>query len=226
MSIFFHYYRRFSSKLFVRAGKGFTLVELLVVSAIILLMTAFIFFQQSKFNSSTLLRSLTYSVALSVRQAQVYGTSVRESSVGSGVFSKGYGVYVPAVGTTANLYYIFADIDGDGAYDATEELPVFRLGAGYYLGSICFVVGSSGSCAATPTPNSLTVFFRRPNPDACLSNNADGACAVGATALYTKTFITIANTKNADTRSIKISDNGQISVCTPNLTGDALISGC
>src|SRR3989338_1435579 len=88
------------------AGRnGFTLVELIVVSAIILLITGFVMFQQAKFNSATLMRSLTYSVALSMRQAQVYGTSVREFS---GAFAPGYGVYIPASGGSANTYYLFS----------------------------------------------------------------------------------------------------------------------
>ena len=87
----FKHFRRFFSK----RASGFTLVELIVVSAIILVISLFILFQQAKFNSSTLLRSLTYSVALSVRQAQVYGTSVRGfSSGGTVAFGSGYGVYL------------------------------------------------------------------------------------------------------------------------------------
>src|SRR3989338_9825786 len=101
MLISFQHFRRS----FTKKPKGFTLVELIVVSAIILLITGFVMFQQSKFNSATLMRSLTYSVALSMRQAQVYGTSVREFS---GAFAPGYGVYIPASGGSANTYYLFS----------------------------------------------------------------------------------------------------------------------
>src|SRR3990167_11377146 len=90
MLISFQHFRRFFFKrLALRSlarSRGFTLVELIVVSAIILLITGFVMFQQAKFNSATLMRSLTYSVALSMRQAQVYGTSVREFS---GAFAPG-----------------------------------------------------------------------------------------------------------------------------------------
>lgn len=174
-------------------------------------------FQQAKFNSATLMRSLTYSVALSVRQAQVYGTSVKEFS---GTFAPGYGVHIPASGGSANIYYLFADIApatvGDGAYtNSTEALPVFTLGKGYIIGSLCAVANGASACTSV---SSLTLFFRRPNPDACISTNlAPAACAPGATAVYSSAYITLLSTGNNDTRSIKISGTGQIAVCAPNL---------
>lgn len=192
-----------------------------MVSAIVLLFTALVFFRQARFNSTTILRSLTYSVALSVRQAQVYGTSVRESAAGSNIFAQGYGVYVPAVGSAADTYYIFADIDGDGAYDAGEGLPIYRLGSGYSLQSACTVAVGASTCTSA---SSLTVYFRRPNPDACFASNASpSACAAGASAVFSRIYITLSNTVNGDTRSIKVTDTGQISVCQPNL---ASVTSC
>ncbi len=213
MLISFKHFRRFFSK----NPKGFTLVELIVVSTIILLISVFIFFQQSKFNSSTLLRSLSYSVALSVRQAQVYGTSVRESSPGSGIFAQGYGVYVPSAGTpTDNTYYIFSDNNANGAYDSGEELPVYKLGTGYQITSVCVVAVGTNTCNAV---TSLTVYFRRPNPDACIASAvAPGACALGTPEVYSRAYITVGNAGNPDTRSVKISDTGQIAVCAANLS--------
>lgn len=214
MWTYFKFLRRFCTNL-QRPSRGFTLVELLVVSAIVLLFTALVFFRQARFNSSTILRSLTYSMALSVRQAQVYGTSVRESAAGSNIFAQGYGVYIPSVGSAANTYYIFADIDGDGAYDAGEGLPIYRLGSGYVLQSVCGV-GVGGSTCTSLT--SLTAYFRRPNPDGCFASNAaPGACALGASAVYSRAYITLANTASGDTRSIKVTNTGQISVCQPNI---------
>jgi prepilin-type N-terminal cleavage/methylation domain-containing protein len=218
-----HSRRSFSKKALHTAG--FTLIELLVVASIMLLMTAYIFFQQSKFNSTTLLRSLSYSIALSVRQAQVYGISVRgttvaETSCAAGTytagvcFAKGFGVYVPAAGDTADTYYIFADLDGDGAYDNGEQLPVFKLGKGFRISGLCAVGGGTTCTNLT----SLTAYFRRPNPDACISNNQDGGCAIGAPPLYSRAYITVSNSGNTDTRSIKISDTGQIAVCASNVS--------
>lgn len=199
--------------------KGFTLIELLVVAAVILVITVFILFRQSKFNSSTLLRSLTYSMALSVRQAQVYGTSVRESSTGSGIFAPGYGVYFPP--SLPDQYYIFADSQpsplGNGAYDTGEELPKFTLGRGYTVSNLCaHRTTGERDCQSEGEINTLTIFFRRPNPDACFSTNAyPGACAVGAEAPYDSAYVQM-RADGVDTRSIKITSTGQIAVCAPN----------
>jgi len=173
-------------------------------------------FQQAKFNSATLMRSLTYSVALSIRQAQVYGTSVKEFS---GLFAPGYGVYFPASGAGANTYYLFADIVpatvGDGAYtNSTEALPIFTLGKGYLIGSLCAVTVGGSTCSPV---SSLTIFFRRPNPDACISTNlAPTACAPGVAAVYSAAYIQLLSTGNNDTRRVKVSNTGQIAVCAPN----------
>lgn len=211
---------RFFSRSSTKA-RGFTLIELIVVSAIILVITTFILLQQARFNSSTLLRSLTYSVALSLRQAQVYGTSVRESAPGSGIFAQGYGVYFSA--GSPDQYYLFSDNNGNGAYDAGEELPVFILGQGYVVNNVCLTLagGSTQQCySGTPTAiTSATFYFRRPNPDACFaSSQAAGACAQGAAAVYGAGYIQIKSTGNNETRSIKVSSSGQIAVCAPNLT--------
>ena len=211
MSISFKHFRRCFSK----NPSGFTLIELVVASAIILIITGVIMFQQAKFNSATLMRSLTYSVALSVRQAQVYGTSVKEFS---GVFAPGYGVYFPASGASATTYYMFADIiptgAGNGAYDSGEALPVFTLGRGYVVGGLCAVLNGASTCT---TVSSLTVFFRRPNPDACIAtNSAPAACAPGAAPVYSSAYIQLLSTNNNDTRRVKVSNTGQIAVCAPN----------
>ncbi len=217
MLIYFKHFRRsFYKRPALSLSKGFTLIELIVVSAIILIITGFIMFQQAKFNSATLMRSLTYSVALSIRQAQVYGTSVKEFS---GTFAPGYGVYFPTSGASANTYWLFADIVpasvGDGAYtNSTEALPTFTLGKGYIIGSLCAVQVGGSTCTSV---SSLTVFFRRPNPDACIATNvAPAACAPGGTAVYSSAYIQLLSTGNNDTRRVKVSNTGQIAVCAPN----------
>lgn len=216
-----------------RATKGFTLVELVVVSAIIIIITTFILLQQAKFNSSTLLRSLTYSVALTVRQAQTYGTSVRETTAGSNVFASGYGVDFQ-IGTLSQ-YILFPDLPsgatpGNGHYDSGSEAPpptgpgiAFTLGQGYRISKLCaqLIADASLECTSgtAASISSLTVYFRRPNPDACFSTSArPSPCDIGNPDLYSAAYIQLYSTGNNDTRSIKVSQTGQISVCKPNLT--------
>lgn len=234
MSTFSQLYTFFSKRLAPRSlvqSGGFTLIELIVVSAIIFIITGFILFQQSKFNSATLLRSLTYSVALSVRQSQVYGTSVRGVTQGSvETFASGYGVYV-AMGTPSQ-YWLFPDFptsgaSGNGQYDSATEGPpaatAFTLGEGYVIDQVYVQVG-----AAAPTPVTLlTIYFRRPNPDACFSSDTiPAACAPGAPPVYSAAYIRVKSTGNNDTRSIKITKTGQIAVCPSNLPAADLNTQC
>ena len=222
LTYFKHYHSYFS-----RGARAFTLVELIVVSAIIRMITTFILFQQNKFNSATLLRSLAYSTALSIRQAQVYGTSVRGITQGdSTVFGSGYGVSFSA--GDLNHYFIFSDATpGNGQYISTEDtaLPTFTIGRGtgadYKIKNICVLNSGVLNCSSDTSPaiDSLVVYFRRPNPDACFAagpSNA-GACAVGATQVYTAAYITLVSVGNQDTRSVKISTTGQRAVSAPNL---------
>lgn len=224
---------RYFSRL-TRAQRGFTLVELLVVSMIIVLITGFVLFRQQGFNSSTLLRSLSYSVALSVRQAQVYGVSVRESAAGSGVFAPGYGVYFsPNSGLAdTNHYLMFADANGNGQYASGEELPRFTIGNGrstgadYVIKNICaHPISGSDVCTSSSPPTSpridwLSVYFRRPNPDACFAtSDVAAACASASTApTYDYAYIQLRSAgTGSDYRTIKVTSTGQIAVCKPNL---------
>jgi prepilin-type N-terminal cleavage/methylation domain-containing protein len=215
---------RFSSR-HRAAPRGFTLIELLVVTAIIAIITAFVLFNQKGFNSSTILRSLSYSIALSVRQAQVYGVSVRESAAGSGDFSNGYGVFFGNSGLVDTSHYlIFADTNDDGQYAAGEELPRFTIGNGkgtdYLIKNYCAHSGSGDQCAlgTSPTITSLTIYFRRPNPDACFATSQSPAvCAAGAAPVYDYAYVQIRSFTGTDYRTIKVSSTGQITVCKLNL---------
>src|SRR3989344_6847475 len=93
--IFFHTHL-FSllSSLSVKALRAFTLVELVVVLAIFTLISSVVLANHSRFNGSVLLGSLAYDIALSIREAQVYGLSVKQHTVaGVGQFQIGYGIH-------------------------------------------------------------------------------------------------------------------------------------
>lgn len=219
MSIFSRIFRYYFKK---GSPRGFTLIELLVVSLIIMLITAFVLFRQEGFNNSTLLRSLSYGIALSIRQAQVYGVSVRESAAGSNVFAGGYGVYFNNNGLAdSSHYFLFADTNSNGRYDSGEQLPRFTIGNGrgtdYLIKSYCvYSPGGGHQCDGTITP--LTIYFRRPNPDACFATSLNTtACAAGGTSSYTYAYIQLKSFTGTDYRTIKITSTGQIAVCQPNL---------
>ena len=208
---------------------------MLTVMAIMMIITVLVVFQQNKFSSATLLRSLTYSVALSVRQAQIYGTSVRGvSGAGGTTFGSGYGTYFSptlacATGAAGSCYYLFADpstgtSDGRRANDGSEDVKPpspYSLGQGYVISKLCVQSGAATPvCTDSASPiSSLQIFFRRPNPDACFSTDlVTNTCGKGQTPTYSAAYIQVKATGNSDTRSIKISSTGQIAVCNANLT--------
>lgn len=182
-------------------ARGFTLVELLVVVALIVLITAAVLVRQARFDSSTLLRSLSYSVALSVRQAQVYGTSiVGVQSGATKVYASAYGIYFNG----PDSYAVYADINSNGTYDSATDVLIqaYQMGAGYQITKFCGIKADrSQNCSVTW----LSVYFKRPNPDALFADSA-GDTLTGA-------YIQIASTNDAaNTRSITVTSTGQISV--------------
>ena len=185
---------------------GFTLIELLVVIALITIITAVFLFQQRRFDSSTLLRSLAYNIALSIRQAQVYGTSVREFS---GLFDYSYGVYF----SNAGSYILFADVNGDKVYTSSptdEKVQLFSLSNGYSILQFCgvrasgqedcFGGGKNGGTQIT----SLSIYFKRPNPDAQFFSSAGNT--------YSSAYIKVAGPSDVVTRKVTVTLPGQISV--------------
>lgn len=193
------------------------MIELLVVSLIIILISVFILLRQARFNSATLLRSLAYSVALSVRQAQVYGISVRESA--PGVSPSSYGVYFKT--GNATQYFFAADNNRNGtiATDGTEDVSPpspYVIRNGYSVLRFCAAAGTSMDCYSTcplvlPAGIStciqrasmiLTVSFKRPNPDAVIQTEYNS---------YATTYITV-QALGEDTRTITVTNTGQISV--------------
>lgn len=201
----------------IRGRRGFTLIELLVVLAVITIMTAVLLLQQKKFDSSTLLRSLAYSVSLTVRQAQVFGTSVRQFGVGASSFTYSYGVYFD---TDGSRYFLFADANNNKQHNAGEDVQQFKIGSGYSITKFCGILNAtdqsctSGSLGAGSTITSLVIYFKRPNPDAQFSTDISGQSYCGA-------YVQITG-PGGNTRSIRVTSTGQILI-TPV---DAAVVGC
>lgn len=178
---------------------GFTLLELLVVMGIMLVITALILARHSQFNGTVLLRNLSYSVALSIRQAQVYGLSGR--SVG-GIAATRFGVYFTVANPTQ--YVLFTDQDNDGAYDTGEDVEVFTLGSGYAISNLCANTGVVEKCSGLGDIDRLVIMFTRPNPDARFITDITNETYVDAT-------VTLLSSQGA-TRDIVVTTTGQIAV--------------
>lgn len=207
MSIFSHKLR-FSGK----PPRGFTLIELLAVTVIITIITLTLLLRQSTFDSATVLRSVTYGVALSVRQAQVYGVSVLGSSnAGNVQYASAYGLYFDK--TTPTSYILFADFNSNNVYDvANETIKVFSMSPGYTISELCVKLTSgsnrctgSNDTVGTPTANTIGVLFKRPNPDAVVISD------YRPLETYVSAWVQV-RAKSGATRSVLITGPGQITV--------------
>lgn len=187
----------------LQSKRGFTLVEMLITISIFVVITSIVLTSHSKFSGNILVGNLAYDIALSVRQAQVYGLSVREFSAGSGEFDIGYGVHFDK--DTPTFYILFADRNDDSLYNGVSEIvEVFNIKNGYGVSRFCAVV-SSGTEECTPsTIRFLDIVFKRPDPEANISSNT-------GIKRYNKAEITVSSPQGQE-RVISIWGTGQISV--------------
>jgi prepilin-type N-terminal cleavage/methylation domain-containing protein len=105
---------------------GFTLVELMVTVSIMLIILGTLVFHQSTYSDGAALNNLADTIGLTLRQAQIYGISVKEFNTGSNNFSVAYGAdfdILPSAGN--NAYIFFADLSPqNGIYDSGWSCPI------------------------------------------------------------------------------------------------------
>lgn len=203
----------FSHPKSVLARLGFTLVELLISIAIIGIITSIVLVKYSSFDSTVLLKSLAYEIALSIREAQVKSVSV----IGNGPnFSYPYGLtFIP----NTKLYTAFRFEDSDPAVDPQYttfpstaaslpavdilQVPIERA---MEIRDVCITDTLGEDCNI----DRLDVSFRRPEFKALfyadgyggsMSNIISGKIKVGATNGGTNVF------------NIEVTSFGQILVC-------------
>ena len=196
-----------------KSTAGFTLVELLVVTAIFVVITGMILANHNRFGGRVILQNLAYDIALSIRQAQVYGISVRQFG---GTFS-GYGMHFVLSGPGVNptTYVLFADIYPsvpNGLYDADqgEQVESNTIAGGYRIVDLCAL--RLDVHRSTPEDcdsiTSLDVLFRRPEPDAYIS--ANGVSGVANPGALQERGRIVLESPRADRMSVIVEIAGQI----------------
>ncbi len=153
-------------------SRGFTIVEMLVTVAIFAMISGVLLARNSKFDDESLLQAAAYDVALSVRHAQSYGINVRGQA---GSFDNAYGI---AFDEATTSYAFFIDTDGDDAFDENELIERYQLGRGYSIGRICLFASIDPSC--DDMTDEVAIVFRRPNPEAIITESGGSAGAVVA----------------------------------------------
>jgi len=197
-----------AGRFFARTQRGFTLIEMMVVVAIIVLITGIVLANNNRFGGEVLLQNLAYDMALSIREAQVYGISVQRFN---GTFGSAYGMHFQAdSGTGPSTYVLFADAltPADGLYECPspgtsdcELVDSTTISAGYEIQSLCATPPTGSEVCDLPD---LDVTFKRPEPDAYIRTTQYSGLNQSARIIL--------QSPKGDTKTIVIETNGQISV--------------
>lgn len=146
-------------------AEGFTVIELMVTIAIVVLVTGLIMIQYSSFNNSVLLRNQAYITAFDVREAQSLAVGVK----GQGAeFREEYGLYFDM--DTQTNYLLFQDNGDDypARYNNSEKIGIpYRVDPRFIIKDICATNNSSRTCyRQDPSLRNIAVSFRRPDFEA------------------------------------------------------------
>ncbi|OGG57425.1 hypothetical protein A2853_03620 [Candidatus Kaiserbacteria bacterium RIFCSPHIGHO2_01_FULL_55_17] len=184
-------------------------MELMVVTAIIVVISGVVLVNNNRFGGVFLLENLAYDIALSIRQAQVYGISVHR--FGATNFRVGYGLHFSK--NDPITYVFFADANpsgGNGLYEENqnETIESSTIGRGYYIDKLC---APAGADAATCTSvDRLDIIFKRPEPDAFIS--ANGVSGIVTPAALQESARVVLKSPRGDEKSVIVEISGQIAI--------------
>lgn len=154
--------------------RGFTLLELTICVAIMMLMTALLLYNYPESAVRITLINSVHSVALLVREAQVRGSAI--DSVNSTLGGYGIKVIIPADQNVVSQAILFGDTwtgaynssglpIGNGLYETSpidETKSTTSLPGRYTITKIC--VGQGPATCYTAAGTSLIISFTRPSP--------------------------------------------------------------
>lgn len=185
----------------------------MVVTGVIVLVSGVVLANYNQFGGKIKLQNLAYDVALSIREAQVYGISVAGFSVGTtNSYSTGYGVHFAANDPTH--YELFADVNGNGIYnpssgsDGNVPPSPYTISSGYKISRLCAPKGDDRETCTSVS--SLDILFKRPESDAWISAERQ-SCILSSPYCQPSARIVLKSPRG-DFMSVIVEDNGQISV--------------
>jgi len=139
--------------------KGFTLVELLVVIAVISLLTAVTLPNYREGSRQLALDRATHKLAQDIRRAQEMAMSMQQIAGNP----EGYGIYFSKVPSGGNYdVYLYADFSGNEQYGSGEEIEtIYKEDQGIYLenGIIIKDINAEGA-----NPDKISFNFQSPDP--------------------------------------------------------------
>ena len=195
--------------------RGFTLIELVVSMAIFVIISSVVIVSQRRFGGNILITNLAYDVALSVRQAQVYGISVRRAAgaILGQEYTRSYGIHFGSTG----YYVLFVDIDGDGQYNtladnngtrctpASECVSIFKLEQGNTIKRFCADTDCFGK-NENGYIDQLDILFHRPDPEPIVHGIKTNIMKT-----YASASIMVSSPQSV-TKSVTVGASGQISI--------------
>lgn len=209
----------------IKQNRGFTLAEMITVSAIFGVLTSIIIFRYGDFNASILITNMAYEVAVTTRQAQVFGLGARGFTESDDkLFNSPYGVFFQLNDGTAKeneskRFALFVDKSGDGICGTPSEtcqcngsetdecVEQLTMQRNIVISSLRTSVLSGSGCEAETHIPKLAITFKRPNPEALIERQVSGANGYQFAQIEVSTTGT-----NENPSYILIRQTGQISV--------------
>jgi prepilin-type N-terminal cleavage/methylation domain-containing protein len=194
-----------------KENKGFTLIELMITIGIFVFMTAVLLSKYNSFYSGTIFKNLAYDIALTIRQAQTYGISVKVAdSSSSSNFNEAYGVHVELlVDPDFKKFRLSTFVPSGSVFTEKDIEQVYNLKNGARL--FYPLVSKTGGPVSTTQVRFVNIIFRRPNPEAII-------CAkVAAIDLYDCSYNwtrLILRAPDGTSRTVEVNSAGQIKIGT------------
>jgi prepilin-type N-terminal cleavage/methylation domain-containing protein len=169
-------------------NRGFTLLELTVVSAIMILLSGIVLSNYRVGEREyTLLRS-AQKLAQDLRRAEELALSAKSYPGAPSSFKGGFGVNFPSNSTSS--YTLFADLNNNKVFDAGEDLETLNLEKKVKITGL----------SASP----LNIVFLPPDPQVCISGN----CPAISEAQITLSL----ETDSSKTKTVKVNQIGLITI--------------
>lgn len=191
---------------------GFTLVEMMVVIAIFIITTGIVLTNLPAAREKNALELLAQEIAVTIRQAQVYGAATFGFDDGSAREFPSYGVLLPKNGSDyLDHFFIFADSDKNNLMDegdcetGNECVEQFNLRGGVVISQLTYC--SNQDCTGGGNiEKSLNVLFKRPGTDATF------LAVPSPTPSMSRLKIVLKNLQNNQERAVVIWNTGHIYV--------------